>query len=371
MNEFVEKINMWQLFVLIIVFEIGSAVVVGIATEAGRDAWLAILLATGIGLLLIRLFIYILSAKKGKNLFEIMELILGKYVTLFITGAYILYFLYIASRVLRDFLELLVTDVFPNTPIEVMSILFMLVVIYILYLGPEVLARTTEIFFPYILLLLFVIPIFLMVGEEVQLDYLKPVLAEGFKPIINAIFPALIGFPFGETIVFTLLMSSVTNAKHLPRVGMGAILLSGLILSFFTFLKLTVLGEDMSSRATFPLLNATREISLANFIERLDPLVVFIMMLGIFVKVSVFFFGGLKGLEYIFHIPFRYFSLPIGIILALFAVLISSDFAEHIEEGLEFVPMYLHIPFQVVIPLLLGGLVVWMKKKKGVYSRSV
>lgn len=56
------KINMRQLFVLIVLFEHGSAIVIPFGASAKQDAWIAILLSLVLGLLLIlvyeRLFHY-------------------------------------------------------------------------------------------------------------------------------------------------------------------------------------------------------------------------------------------------------------------------------------------------------------------------
>ena len=52
------------------------------------------------------------------------------------------------------------------------------------------------------------------------------------------------------------------------------------------------------------------------------------MMLGILVKSAVYLYGGLKGLEYVFRVPYRYFVFPISMIVAIFSILTSANFAE-------------------------------------------
>lgn len=360
----VEKISLLQLYFLIILFQIGSAVVVGIAMEARQDAWLAILIATAIGVGITYMYLFILSFQEEKNLFEIYGLTAGRYVAILLTFIYIIYFLYIAARVLRDFLELLITDVYPHTPIEVLAISFMLAVIYIIYLGPEVLARISETFVPYIMIFLVALGFFLFAGGDVNFTNLRPILAEGMGPVWEAVFPGLIGFPFGEAIVLTLFMVLSKKKQKTPKITLLAVISTGIILILFKTIKVAVLGVNTVTRSTFPLLMAAREVSFANFIERIDAIVIFVMMLGIFVKVSIFYYGGLKGLEYIFNIPYRYFSIPIGLIVAIFSILISANYSEHIEEGLNFVPMYLHMPLQIGIPLLFAIIIFFKKRQK-------
>lgn len=363
-KKLVEKISLWQLFVTIVLFNVGSAVVIGVGLDAGRDAWIAVLIATLIGMVLIRIYVFMLAGGNGENLFGIFEQLFGRFIAIILSLAYICYFLYISARVLRDFLELLITVILPNTPVEVISFVFMLTAAYIVYLGLEVLVRIGEVYAPYVVGSLILITIFLIGMGDVDINRGKPILAEGFTPVIDAIFPQLIGFPFGEAIVLTLLITITSNNKHVTKVTYGAVALSGIILAYHMWLVNAVLGADVTARVTFPLLSAARHISLFEFIERLDALVVFIMMIGIFFKVSIFFYGGLKGLEYVFKVPYRFYSVPIGIIVAFFANLMSSNFAEHIQEGLKFVPYYLHIPFQLVIPGLITLIFVLKKMKK-------
>ncbi|MFZ3588746.1 GerAB/ArcD/ProY family transporter [Bacillus sp. DJP31] len=357
-----EKISLWQLFILIFIFEMGSAIIVGIGNDAKQDAWIAVGIASilGIGLFL---FYHRLSARiEGKNLFELLEIAFGKWIGKFITFMYVIYFFYIAARVLRDFGELLVSSILPATPIEITVIMVMLIITYVLYLGLEVLGRTSEIFFPYVILFIIGISLGIAFTGEIELENLLPILPEGVSPVLKAVFPTLLTFPFGELIVFTLIMPYVSNAKYVARVGVLAVLAAGGLLVYSSIVQITTLGYQMKNRSNFPLLSAAREISLLDFIERVDLLIVFIMMFGVIIKVAVFTYGGTKGLELIFNRPYRQFIFPLTMLIAYMSIFISEDFAEHLEEGLVFVPLYLHLPFQLGIPLLIFPIIYWKTK---------
>jgi spore germination protein KB len=139
-------------------------------------------------------------------------------------------------------------------------------------------------------------------------------------------------------------------------------LAAGGLLVYASIVQITTLGYQMKNRSTFPLLSAAREVSLLDFIERIDLLIVFIMMFGVIIKVAVFTYGGLKGLEFISALPYRYFTFPIAMLISFMSIFMSENFAEHIEEGLEFIPRYLHLPFQLGIPLLLFPIIFWKSK---------
>jgi spore germination protein KB len=71
-------------------------------------------------------------------------------------------------------------------------------------------------------------------------------------------------------------------------------------------------------------------------------------------------------MESITLIPYRNFVFPIGLLVSSISVFIAANFAEHIEEGLVAVPLYLHIPFQIGIPLVTTViLLIKVRRRKG------
>ncbi|MCM3690117.1 GerAB/ArcD/ProY family transporter [Neobacillus niacini] len=358
-----ENISLSQLLTLLINFLLGSAIVVGVGGDAKNDAWLAILLGGLIGIGIITFFHFFIYRFPDKNMFQVFEFCIGRKITIVCTLIYIVYYLYISSRVIRDFGELMATAILPNSPIEMMSLTFCLLMGYILYLGIEVLARTSEIFTPYLFGFFLLLAIFLFASGSLEFKQLQPILGEGVMPVIKTAFTELAFFPYGEMIAFSVIYASLTNKKYSLRVSIVGVGTATLILSVSAILMIVSLGADSVARSNFPLLSTARLVSIGNFIERLDALVVFIIMLGVFIKGSLFFYAGLKGLEYIFKLPYRYFAIPISMIISLFSILVSVDFADHIQEGIKMVPYYLHFPFQVVLPLILFLLVMWKQRK--------
>jgi len=359
-----ENLSLAQLFTFIFIFLLGSAIIMGSGTELRQDAWIGIVIATILGTGLMYFYYTLNNILPNHNLYELMEYGFTRPIAILFTLCYIAYFFYISSRLNRDFAELISASILPFTPIEMIILTVMLVIIYILYLGIEVLARVTEIFFPYLIGFLFLLIIFLFVSGRIRFQNALPILGDGFMPVIKGIFPGLLTFPFGELIVFTVILSSVTQFKKAKKVALMGTMLAGFFLTFATFIMLIALGADTMQFSQFPLLSAARKISIANFIERTDAFVVFIMLLGILVKSSLFFYAGLKGLEYVFRIPYRIFTFPMGMLVSCYSVWIAENFAEHLEEGLVFVTHYFHPPMQFGIPGILFGIILWKKKKK-------
>jgi spore germination protein KB len=358
-----ENISLSQLLTLLINFLLGSAIVVGVGGETKNDAWLAILLGGMIGVAFISFNHFFILKFPDKTLFQIFEYCLGRKITITLSFVYIIYFLYISSRVTRDFEELMATAILPNTPIEIMSLTFCLLMGYIIYLGIEVLARTSEIFTPYIFGFFLLLTIFLFASGSVEVKQLQPFLGEGIMPVVKTAFTDLVFFPYGEMIAFSVIYASLTNKKYSLRVSIAGVSVATILLCVSSILMIISLGVDSVSRSNFPLLSTARVVSIGNFIERIDALVVFIIMLGVFIKGSLFFYGGLKGLEYIFNLPYRYFALPVSMIISLFSVLVSVDFADHLQEGVQMVPYFLHLPLQYILPFTLFLIVLWKQRQ--------
>ncbi|WP_157723839.1 GerAB/ArcD/ProY family transporter, partial [Domibacillus aminovorans] len=138
------KISAYQLFTLILLFELGSALVLPLASEAKQGAWLAILIAMAGGFCLFFIHYGLYRYYPGLPPTEYMQTLLGSVLRKIIAFLYILYFVYTAAGILRPFGELLVTIAYPDTPIFVINALFILMIIYTVYKGIEVISRTVE-----------------------------------------------------------------------------------------------------------------------------------------------------------------------------------------------------------------------------------
>lgn len=346
-------ISPWQLFAVIVLFELGSAIVMNVGHSAKQDAWISIAVATlfGVGLFV---FYRLLQAKRpSSDLFELVQLSFGRWLGSVVILLYVIYFLYVAARVLRDFLELLSSAVLDHTPIEALAFSFMLVSAYMIGLGLSTIVRTAELLFPIILGILFVLFVLLMIDRDYQFNNLKPILAEGIEPVVASIFPSLLTFPFGELIIILVFIRYASPASRTGLMSTAAVGFSGMILVGTAVLETITLGEKMKERTNFPYLLTIRDIAFGYFFERMEMLVVFVMFVTILVKASLFLFGALKGVEHLVRIPYRESVFPVACLVAILSIRIANSFAEHSIEGLELTPYFIHLPMQLGIPLVM------------------
>ncbi len=355
--------NAFQMFSLMVLFELGSAIVIAIGIDAKQGAWLAILLSLSAGMMMFYVYFYLYKQYPDQPLTGYLQHILGKYIGGLVGVLYMLYFFYIAARVLRDFGDLLLSSTLAETPLFVINLLMICTIMYVIYLGIEVLARTGEFYILLLLLLGFVANLLILFSGIIDVKNLLPILGEGWKPIIQTAFPVGFTFPFGEIVVFSMLLPYLNKPKSALRVGLTALVVSGLTIAFNTSLNIAVLGVDIASRTTFPLLTSVGKIRVGEFLERLDALVVITLVIGMFFKIAIFMYAGIIGITKLFNVNnHQHLVFPIGIIILFSSLSIASNFSEHLEEGLNIVPYYLHLPFQIYIPLLLFLLTLIRKK---------
>ncbi|MFC7063388.1 GerAB/ArcD/ProY family transporter [Halobacillus seohaensis] len=347
------KVNGWQLFVLMFLFELGTAIVVSPGMGAKKDAWLAVLLGLIVGLLLFLVYYALYRLYPDLSLIGYAKKILGKYMGGVIGILYLFYFLYIAVRDLRDFGELLTTSTYTYTPLFVINTIMILTIAFVLWHGIEVLARTGEIFFAVLMLIGVVGTTMVLVSGQIDVNQLRPILEDGWGPVLSTL-PVTSTVPFGEMIVFTMLLPYLNRPQIGIRVGWSAMSFSGILLIWVVSMEITILGVYIATRSAFPLLTAIGLIDMAGLFQRLDVAVVLTLMIGGFFKIAIFLYAALISATELFRVS-KYTRLifPFSMIVLLSSMTVADNFVHHLEEGHETLTVYVNPPVQLGIPLLL------------------
>ncbi len=359
------SIGAYQFFSIIYLFEMGSATLVGLASGAMQDAWISVLIALATGCLLFCVYIKLFELYPELPFTRYVQSILGKFAGKILAMVYILYFIYIGARVLRDFEELLVITLYNASSLISIGILFMFLCMYAIFKGFEVFGRVCEFLFIVIIAITVTIIGFEVIAGLIKTDNLRPVLEAGWKPIIKEAYPLTLTFPFGEMVVFTMLLPYLKKPDYAYKVGIPGLIFAGLLLTLVTMLNICILGVNTLQRATYPILTAISYINIADFIQRLDSVVVIIIAIGGFIKITVFLFCAVVGAADLFKVKKSdTLTYPIAVIILICSVWMAPDYLEHYKEGLDIVPYILHIPLQIIIPTVLLIIAIIQKKAK-------
>jgi len=334
-------------------FLVGSTLVLPVGVQAKQDSWLAILLGGGAGMVVAWVYTSLASRFPGQTLIGYSKTLLGQWLGGLVGLLYIWYGLHLGALVMRNFGEFLVTTILPTTPISVFILTLMLLCAYGVRHGLEPLARASQLMGA--MLLIETVLASLLMFKDVRLENLLPVMEQGPIPVFRGAF-ALLGFPFGETVLFALILPFVRPASAVRRTVMKTMGVSAIFLAAINARNIALLGAHLSLTSRFPSLIAFGNIDIADFLTRLDALIVGAWIVTGFMKVTVCLYVTAAGLAEWARVPdYKPLVLPLGVIMAALSILVYDDVSAMGSFGNSIWPVY-SIPFQILMPLLLLGL---------------
>ncbi|MDQ6418655.1 GerAB/ArcD/ProY family transporter [Paenibacillus sp. LHD-117] len=356
-----ERISLNQLGSMIVLFLIGSSSLFLLASDAGKDAWLAVFIGMLGGLVLLwGVNLMIFRNAPRSNLIEVINDHFGKWLGFVFSLSYVIYFCYKSIRNVREFGDLINMVLLPNTPISAIMLIVCGMAAYTVFSGVNVFFRMAEFILP-IVIGIYVLLFLIMAGAGLlHLENVLPVLDEGIKPVLKAAFPGLISFPFGELVLFLMYWKYAEQDGGMIRVTMKCYIFSGLFITLTNLLLLSGLGK-LGAVVTIPFLHITKFIQVAKFLERIDPLVALLLFTGVYFKLTAYFMGAVLALRYLMKIPERYAVPLIGCVI-FFGSFLFRNYMEQVSFGFQFNLKY-HFPiFQIAFPLLLLIAVVIKKR---------
>ncbi|MBZ4653978.1 MAG: putative rane protein [Peptococcaceae bacterium] len=356
------KINSLQAILLMISMILPTAVlsVPAITVKSARqDAWLSIIVATVVGLLIAWLVVTLSLRFPGKTLFEYVEEILGKIPGKIVSFFYIWWFLHMNALVIREYGVFLATAIMPDTPISVFHIVVVVVAAYAVRNGLEVLSRANQLLIPTTVLLA---TVFILSTGNMKLSRMLPVIDTGLLPIIKG--AAAPASWLGEIVTFAMIIPYLNRPREAHRVAALSVLLVSFFLTASILEALLIFGPNLTGAWIFPVFNAVRLISVDNSLGRLEIIIVLAWVLGGFFKVGVFYYAAVLGsAQWLELKDYRPLVLPVGIILVALSILIHEGIVDLFDFLARVWPPYALIVFEAGIPLVL--LLVALVRGKG------
>ena len=352
-----EKISAYQLFWLIVALILGDAVIISPGGSCGRDAWIAIIISTLGGLILVSIYGYIAILHRDKTLIEILRVTFGNFLGNIFGVLYIWYFVHIASLIARSYGEYLVITNYSETPRVALSLFLMVLIGYLLKKGIEVAGRLGELAIPITLIFTIILTIFTI--QEMEVSNIKPFFENGFLPVLKTSY-RLLTFPFGETVVLLMIFPFLNKKSNPIKVSLLATSLVGMFFLLISIRNVFVLGASVMSKITFTNHTISTLIQSAVF----DPFLSISLVIVAIFQAGLFTFGATLGLCQLFKLGnYRVFIFPvIGIIITL-SEWLYQNFQQIGLHANEIYPYYA-IPFQFIIPFLILIISLFKAKRK-------
>ncbi|MCB2293988.1 endospore germination permease [Clostridium algoriphilum] len=344
-----EAISERQAIILIILFILGNSLLVGSGDQAKQDVWLAIIISIFVSVILYLMLSRILSLYPGKDLFDILEIVMGKYVGKIISLLMIWFAFHTGTLVLRIISEFTVTSVLDDTPVVVPMIFFAILLIWCLKAGIEVLGRWSEFFGVIIILIVIIVP--MLSVPQMDINRLKPILYNAVSPLLKGTF-ASFSFPFAQAIIFTMVFSNISKIKNYNKTFIVGLLIGGGLLFLTSLRNLLVLGSNTISNLYFHSPTAVGLIDLG-ILQRFESTVIIVFLVCGFVKVSICIFAVCNGISKVFDFNnYKFVATPVTLLMLSFSFFVYKNIMEMKFFASKVWPYY-SFPFQVIIPLII------------------
>jgi len=344
-----EQITDKEAIYLLIIFIIGSSLILGIGGDVKNDSWISGIIGILMFVPMMLIYSRMLYIFQGEDLFDILHLTFGKVIGKIVAILYILYAFHLGALVLRNFGEFINTVAMPETPILVPMISIGIVGIITASLGIEVLARTTTFFLPILFFILIVVQVIAI--PELHINYIKPILGNGLAPVLKGGFSTF-SFPFAETVLLLGVFSSLKTKKSPFKVYSLGILISGIIIIIITIRNITVLGNMLGS-FYFPSYQAVGKVNIGDFFQRIEVTVAIVFTYGVFAKSSICLLVTCKGFAKVLNIrDYRTIVLQTGLLMIYFSYIIYDNIMTMKYWAFKIYPYYA-FPFQVILPVVI------------------
>jgi spore germination protein KB len=203
---------------------------------------------------------------------------------------FLFFYLHLNGTVLRIYGEFVVGSFFTKTPLIVIIGSMTLVCAFAVRGGVEVVARGAQFFSPIVVVLLLFIIILLI--PDMEPKNILPIMDKGIMPSLRAAVSPQ-GW-FSDYILIAFLLPFLSDRGNGLKWGMISVFAVILTLVAMNMVALFIFGTVTSS-FTYPLMSAARYISIADFLQNLESIIMAIWVAGTFIKISVIYHALVLG----------------------------------------------------------------------------
>ncbi|GEB31021.1 MULTISPECIES: GerAB/ArcD/ProY family transporter [Brevibacillus] len=325
---------------------------------AKMDAWFSQILPACYALLVAYVLSELVRAYPGKNLFEIVFIICGKWIGGFINLLILFYIWIILALDIKGAADFLHVSLLPQTPLEIILLVFVLLLMYYGKTSLEVAARVNEIYFPAYFIMCLMLYFLLM--NEYSIERLEPILSTTFERIaVSNLLPLGV---YGDILLF----GAFLHASSEPRLLFAAMKHGIMIVCFTTtimiLILLGVMGYVIASRLNFPIYILVQQIHLTDFLDRVEMILFSLWFPAFSIKVIVAYLAFLVGVgSFGGQLHYNTYNAPCGCFLVVSTLLAFPKVAD-IDQFISYSFPFIVILFQV--PLLLFLFIVARRKKR-------
>ncbi|MFT8320674.1 MAG: endospore germination permease [Bacillus sp. (in: firmicutes)] len=330
---------------------------------ADRDMWISPIIGSVMGFITL-MIIYLLARRfPNETLIQYSEKILGPLFGKIIGLAYLFFVFHACGIIIRQYTDFIINSFLPTTPMYVVIGSLVLISSFAVKGGLEVIGRATQLLIP----LFLVSPlILLLLLTEFKSGNMLPFMENGIKPVLLG--AALPQAWFSEISLVSMLFPFLTDQKKGLKWGIISMVMVAGFLTFENMVSVFLFGSS-TAEYNYPVFSAFRYISIPPFFEHLDVFIVIVWVIGVFVKLSVFYYIFCLGTTQLLRLSnYRSIVFPLGVCIVSMSFWVAPSTAELNELFALTDPFYV-TSFMTIIPFVLLIMAIIRKKKTTLTQR--
>lgn len=320
------------------------------ATQSS-DGWISIVLAGMFALLFAWLAAKLTTRFHNRSYLAFAADMAGKPTAFVFAIFYLMYYCFFTAYISRSVAELAKQFLFERTPIEVISLSFLLVVIYGVSGSRTGLVRLAVLFLPFVVI---VTGVFLLLGTNLfELSKLLPVFHASWIQLIQGSKESVFSFLGFEVILFY--GGLMRNPEKAPRMSIYAVLIAAFLYVFVYIFSIGVFSVEVTQNIIYPTIELAREVSVpGEFFERLESLFLIFWLVSSFATTSLSLDISVQSLRHIAKLKKSTILYILAPIIFLFSMA-----PQNIEQlsNLGQIISYFGLLGAIVIPMLIFGIV--------------
>lgn len=296
-----EKISVKEMMIAIPSMVIGVGIlslprVIAVDT-VGSDGWIALAIAGIVSIIMVWLMAKLAASFPHQPFISYASLIVSKPVAKVLTLTFAVIFIGVAAYDIRVLGHTSQQYLFDHTPVEVVSLSFLLVVVYAVAGSRAGLFRLNMLFLPLIIfILLFVLVVNL---KWIDVSNLLPMFKTDIKGYLKSVHSSSLSY-IGISIVlfYTAFVDRPQKVPKAAIIGMSIPILLYIVGYLFCIM---VFGHAATSHLLFPTIDLAKRVELPGAIlERIEAVFFVVWTMGVFTTTVMAFDIAILSLKYIF-----------------------------------------------------------------------
>ncbi|ASJ54499.1 spore gernimation protein [Brevibacillus formosus] len=326
---------------------------------ARMDAWFSQMLPIFYAILIAYVLSGLVEAYPGKNIFEILFIIGGKWIGGAINLLILFYIWIILAIDIKGAADFLRISLLPTTPLEIILLVFVLLMMYYGKTSLEVAARVNELYFP--LYFMMCISLYFLLINEYNVERLEPILTSSLDRIVISNFMPL--GVYGDIFLIGAFLHAIVEPRLFYAAMKHGVIIVGFGTTILLLILLGVMGFIIAGRLNFPIYILVQQIHVTDFLDRVEMILFSIWFPAFTIKVIVAYLAFLVGIgSFGGQQHYNTLNAPCGWFMVVSSIFAFPNVA-HIDQFISYSLPLIVLVFQ--LPLALFLLIHVRRKNKG------